>query len=139
MNSPAAHRFWLFLSGATIFAFGLLGFLGTMPATNAPLRWGMDLLSFPLDGWPGWTSPETWFLSALAGGFLAGWGATIFAAGLWLYPAAPEPARRMVLTGLLAWFVVDSAGSIASGNWQNAIWNIAVLVFLVGPLWRPAV
>ena len=66
-------------------------------------------------------------------------GATIFAAGLWLYPAAPEPARRMVLTGLLAWFVVDSAGSIASGNWQNAIWNIAVLVFLVGPLWRPAV
>lgn len=99
----------------------------------------MDLLSYPLDGWPVWKAPETWFVTALAGGFLAGWGAMIFAASLWMFDAAPEATRRMVLTGLAAWFVVDSSGSLASGNWQNAIWNTLFLVFLIGSLWRPAV
>lgn len=138
MLSHGAHKFWLKVSGAAIFAFGILGFFGTMPATSEPLRWGMDLLSFPVDGWPIWGSPETWFLSALAGGFLAGWGATIFCSSLWLYDLAPEPTRRMIVTGILAWFVIDSSGSVTSGNWENAIWNIVVLLFLVGPMWRPA-
>jgi hypothetical protein len=43
-----------------------------------------------------------------------------------------------VLTGVLAWFVLDSAGSIASGNPSNALFNIMVLLLAVGPLWRPA-
>jgi hypothetical protein len=38
----------------------------------------------------------------------------------------------------LAWFVLDSAGSIASGNPSNAIFNVAVLAAAVGPMWRPA-
>ena len=42
------------------------------------------------------------------------------------------------MTGILAWFVLDSAGSIASGNASNAVFNIAVLLLAVGPLWRPA-
>ena len=138
MNTHDAHKVWLKVSGTSIFLFGLIGFFGTLPATNEPLRWGMDLLSYPIDGWPKWESPETWFLSALAGGFLAGWGATIFCASLWLYNIAPDATRRMVIVGLLCWFCVDSAGSVASGNWENAVWNILVLVFLTGPLWRSA-
>jgi hypothetical protein len=46
--------------------------------------------------------------------------------------------RRAVLTSLLAWFVVDSAGSLASGNPSNAGFNILVLLLAVGPLWRAA-
>jgi hypothetical protein len=34
--------------------------------------------------------------------------------------------------------VLDSAGSIASGNASNAFFNILVLLLAVGPLWRPA-
>ena len=138
MTTPAAHRFWMRLDSLVLIFFGLIAALGTMPATSGAQRWIMDLLSFPLDGWPAWESPETWFLSALTGGFLVGWGTLLFAAGRWLHPLAPEPVRRSVMSGFLAWFVVDSAGSIASGNWENALWNVLVLVFLMGPLWRPA-
>jgi len=46
--------------------------------------------------------------------------------------------RRTVVTGLLAWFCLDSAGSIASGNAANAAINEIVLLSAVGPLWRPA-
>ena len=44
---------------------------------------------------------------------------------------------RAVVAGLLAWFVLDSAGSIASGNASNAFFNVVVLLVTVGPLWRP--
>ena len=52
--------------------------------------------------------------------------------------ATPEGVRRSVLTGVLAWFLLDSAGSIASGNPSNALFNVLVLLVAVGPLWRPA-
>jgi hypothetical protein len=40
------------------------------------------------------------------------------------------------MTGALVWFIVDSAGSIASGAWTNAFFNVAILLIAVGPLWR---
>jgi hypothetical protein len=42
-----------------------------------------------------------------------------------------------VVTGMLCWFVLDSAGSIASGNASNAAINVVVLLIAVGPMWRP--
>jgi hypothetical protein len=55
-----------------------------------------------------------------------------------VYDSAPEGVRRAVLTGMLAWFFLDSAGSVASGNASNAFFNVLVLLVGVGPLWRPA-
>ena len=55
-----------------------------------------------------------------------------------VYDSAPEAVRKSVVTGLLAWFCVDSAGSIASGNASNALFNIVALALAIGPLWRPA-
>ena len=79
------------------------------------------------------------FLSALTGGFLFGWGVLILCLRQWVYDVAPEPTRRAVVAGLLAWCVLDSAGSIAAGVPSNAAFNVLVLVLAVGPLWRPAV
>jgi hypothetical protein len=56
----------------------------------------------------------------------------------WMYDIAPEPVRRTVLAGVLAWFILDSVGSLASGNGSNAIFNILVLLLAVGPMWRTA-
>jgi len=53
------------------------------------------------------------------------------------YDAAPEAVRKAVLTGLLAWFCLDSAGSVVSGTWPNVFFNTIVLLIGVGPMWRP--
>jgi hypothetical protein len=98
----------------------------------------LDLLSWPVDGSQVYTAPTTQFLSALTGGFLVGWGIMIWLLSVWVYDAAPEAVRRTVLIGIIAWFVMDSAGSIASGNSSNAFFNIFVLLLAVGQLWRPA-
>ncbi|MBP6010656.1 MAG: hypothetical protein KBA31_00375 [Alphaproteobacteria bacterium] len=132
------HKFWLKVTAVVVGSFGPIFFLGTMAATLEPARLTLDILSWPIDGATTYESPDTRFLSALTGGFLFGWGVTIWCLSAWVYDLAPEQVRRSVLTGTLAWFCLDSAGSIASGNASNAAFNVLVLLIAVGPLWRPA-
>jgi len=136
--SHTFHKFWLIITAIVVGSFGPVFFLGTMAATSEPARWTLDLLSWPLDGVQSYDFPTLRFLSALTGGFLLGWGVMIWCLRAWVYTIAPEAVRRVVLTSVLAWFVLDSAGSIASGNASNALFNIVVLLLAVGPLWRPA-
>jgi hypothetical protein len=136
--SHSFHKFWLKITAVVVGSFGPVFFLGTMPATVEPARLTLDLLSWPIDGVTTYASADTRFLSALTGGFLMGWGVMIWFLSTRVYDAAPEAVRKSVVYGLLAWFCVDSLGSVASGNPSNAVFNIAVLALGVGPLWRPA-
>lgn len=136
--SHGIHKAWLKVTAVVVGSFGPVFFLGSMAATSEPARWTLDLLSWPLDGATTWASADARFLSALTGGFLMGWGVMIWCLSAWVYDAAPEAVRRTVLFSMLAWFVTDSAGSIASGNPSNAAFNVGVLLLAVGPLWRPA-
>jgi hypothetical protein len=136
--SHTFHKFWLKITAIIVGAFGPVFFLGTMLPTSELARWTLDILSWPLDGLQTYAAPETRFLSALTGGFLLGWGVMIWFLSEWVYDTQPEGVRRAVVIGVLAWFVLDSAGSIASGTPSNALFNIIVLLLAVGPLWRPA-
>ncbi len=138
MMTHKFHKFWLKITAVVIGSFGPVFFLGTMASTVEPARLTLDLLSWPIDGATTYASADTRFLSALTGGFLTGWGVMVWCLSLWVYDVAPEPVRKTVLFGLLSWFVVDSSGSIASGNASNAFFNVIVLLLAVGPLWRPA-
>lgn len=132
------HKFYLKITAIIIGSFGPIFFLATIPEFSEPARWSLDLLSWPIDGAQVYTEPTTRFLSALTGGFLFGWGMMIGGLSVWVYDKAPEFVRRSVLLGLISWFLLDSAGSITSGNPSNAVINILVLLLAVGPLWLPA-
>ncbi|MEM7512891.1 MAG: hypothetical protein AAF388_18325 [Bacteroidota bacterium] len=138
-RTQAFHKYWLKITAIVVGSFGPVFFLGTMVATIEPARLTMDILSWPLDGMTTFESPDTRFLSALTGGFLLGWGVTIWLLSKWVYDHAPEAVRKAVLFGLLSWFFLDCAGSIASGNASNVFFNTLVLLVGVGPMWRPAV
>lgn len=138
ITSHQFHRFYLKVTAIVVGSFGPVFFLGTMLSTSEPARWTLDLLSWPVDGIQVYSEPTTRFLSALTGGFLLGWGVMIWCLSIWVYDHAPEAVRKSVLFGVLSWFILDSAGSIASGNWSNAFFNILILLLAVGPLWRPA-
>jgi len=131
------HKFWLKITAVVVGSFGPVFFLGTMLNTSEAARWTLDFLSFPVDGVQNFEAPTTRFLSALTGGFLFGWGVMIWCLSTMVYDKAPEFVRKSVLIGILAWFVLDSSGSIASGNVSNAFFNIIVLLIAVGPLWFP--
>ena len=132
------HKSWLKVSAIVIGSFGPIFFLATMPGLVEPARWSLDLLAWPLDGFPSYGSDEIRFLSALTGGFLLGWGVMVWCLSIWVYDLAPEPVRRCLVVSVCAWFVLDSLGSVTSGNWPNAIWNVLVLLVVIGPMWWPA-
>ena len=132
------HKRWLKFTALVIGSFGPVFSLGSMTQTMQPARFTLDLLSWPLDGKTTFLHPDTRFLSALTGGFLTGWGITVFCLSCWVYDLAPRAVRMAVLAGLCAWFLLDSAGSIASGNHSNALFNVLVLGLAAGPLWLPA-
>jgi hypothetical protein len=138
MMTQKFHKFWLKITAIVIGSFGPVFFLGTMAATIEPARLTLDLLSWPVDGVTTYDSPDTRFLSALTGGFLLGWGIMIWCLSAWVYDKAPEAVRKTVLVGVLSWFILDSSGSIASGNSSNVFFNIVVLLIAMGPLWQPA-
>lgn len=138
LMSQKGHKNWLIVTAIIIGAFGPVFFLGTMEATSEPARLTLDLLSWPIDQQQTYDDSTLRFLTALTGGFLLGWGVMILCLRSWAYDAAPDGVRKSVVVGVLAWFVLDSAGSLASGNPSNALFNVVVLVIAVGPLWRPA-
>lgn len=107
-------------------------------ATSEPARFTLDLMSWPLDGATTFDQADTHFLSALTGGFLMGWGVLIWMLSGKAYDLAPESIRRAVVGGLLAWYILDCSGSIASGNASNVFFNTLILIAGVGPLWRSA-
>jgi hypothetical protein len=129
------HRFWLKITAVVVGSFGPIFFLGTMMPTLAPARLTLDLLGWRLHSPSDYGSPDTRFLSALTGGFLSGCGVMIWCLSTWVYDAAPEGVRRTVVLSILAWFCMDSAGSITSGNPSNLVFNVLVLLLAVGPLW----
>lgn len=133
-----SHKSYLKFTAIVVGSFGPIFFLGTMLATSEPARWSLDLLSWPIDGLQNYEAPTTRFLSALTGGFLFGWGVMIWLLQKWVYDATPEGVRKAVVGGVLAWFCLDSAGSLASGNPSNVFFNVIVLLLAVGPMWRPS-
>ena len=138
-RSQEFYKFWLKITAFVVASFGPVFFLGTMEATMEPARWTLDLLSWPLDGGTTYESGDTRFLSALTGGFLLGWGVTIWLLSSKVYDKAPEEVRKAVLFGTLSWFFLDSAGSIASSNPSNAFFNFLILLVAIGPMWLPAI
>ena len=138
MASQSFHKFWLKITAIVVGIGGPAFFFGTMEPTSELARLTLDILSWPVDGATTYTHPDTQFLSALTGGFLLGWGVMIWCLSIWVHDAAPEGVRKTVVTGLLCWFVLDSTGSITSGNPSNVIFNIIILLLAVGPMWRAA-
>lgn len=136
--SKTMHKLWLKVTAVAIFCYAILFFLGTITKTNKLIQLVLDLSSWPLDGNQNYDAPTTVFLSALLGGILLGWAVLIWLLSSEIYEKAPEQTRKIVLASLLSWFLVDSLGSILSGNFNNFIVNIFLLLILVGPLWRPA-
>jgi hypothetical protein len=137
MMTQKFHKFWLIITAIVVGSFGPVFSLGTTIETSAFPSWTLDVLSWSM-GTHNYEAPTTRFLTALTGGFLFGFGMCILFLQKWVYDKAPNETRKAVVGGLLSWCILDSIGSIASGNSINAFFNVIVILIAVGPLWHPA-
>lgn len=82
---------------------------------------------------PGPSMTHVLFAYSVLGAVILGWMVL-------LLMLAAGPMRRgqrdvgvAVLSSMVAWFVVDTAYSLAVGSWEHALFNVAFLVLLAVP------
>lgn len=117
---------WLTLGVGVMFA------LGAAPAADGGVRLFYDVIYWPADG----QSPfgeEVRLTAALLGAVMIGWAITIFG----LIAAAEQvgaSAWRTLTLGVVAWWAIDSAISVALGAPVNAASNTLFLAGYLAPV-----
>jgi len=113
------------------------GFLMITAPVTGLTSWVNLFLDFafqPFDGAQAIEGGAASLLNAILGGILIGFGAMIWMVSEHVFRADQALGRKLILTPLLAWFFTDSAGSILTGAWFNAVMNAVFLALFLIPL-----
>ena len=108
--------------------------LGALPALQGPARLFADAAFWPFDGAQSLAAPETRLFCGISGGVTAGFCILIREIARRFYLKDPAGARAAILTGVGAWFIFDSTGSILAGAPFNALINVFVAGLLAFPV-----
>lgn len=113
--------------------FGLVLAGGGLEATD-----GVADVLYGFMGPPGgfeWT-PHLRFATALMGAVTMGWGLTFFAAFGAAHRLGDQagPVWRILTVASVLWFVIDSALSVVTGFWLNAVSNTGLMIGYLVPV-----
>jgi hypothetical protein len=123
---------WMLTWCAAAFGLGAALAAAAFPATDGIARFYYDLIYWPLDGASAF-GDEIRFTVAVLGAVLIGWAITLFA----MVSAAARlgaPVWRSLTGAVVAWFVIDSALSVATGVPMNALANAGFLITFLAPI-----
>lgn len=114
--------------------FGILTALAAIPALAPPILMFADLVTWPMAGAEGLTTPEGRLVLAIAGGITFGWGVTLWMLADVVSAAQAAAIRRVIIAGFIAWFCLDSTMSVMAGAPLNVLGNIGFLAALLIPM-----
>lgn len=125
---------WLLAASAGVVAFGLV--LVLAPTLTAQ---GFSLLVYASPDRISGFGPEQvryiGLVHAVLGGVMVGWGTALFLVTKALLAGGSRVGWNIVALSLATWFVPDTAYSLLSGFWQNAVLNSVFLCLFAIPLW----
>lgn len=125
---------WLSAWAILVTVFGLILAGGAFAATDGLTTMLFTVFGNPL---PADIDAHHRFAIGLMGAVTMGWGLTYLGAFKALYalePATAAPIWRYLLFAGLAWYVIDSSISVATGFWMNAVSNTVLMVLFLIPL-----
>jgi len=131
-------RNWLAVWCGAVGVFGAVLIGGGLEATSGPTRLIFDLLNGPMELE---LNAQMRFSLALMGAVTLGWAMTAAAtiqAAILLGERA-TPIWRLLLGGVMVWFVIDTTMSIITGYGINAIPNLVLLATFLLPIIRSGV
>jgi len=114
--------------------FSIMWALAPYTSINLPSRFLLDLLDWPLNNLSAELSRDVMWLSSIGAGLLVAF--SIFLFGV-VAPAIKDHDKRIINVSrlaIIAWYVVDSVGSIASGVLSNAVFNTLFFIMVMIPL-----
>ena len=127
--------YWLQVAAAGVIAFGLV-----LVVAPALARQGFSLLVYAspqrIDAFGHEPVRYISLTHAVIGGVMAGWGAMLFYAARTLLAAGSAHGWNLIALSVAVWFVPDTAFSVLSGFWQNALLNLVFVLLFALPLWH---
>jgi hypothetical protein len=96
----------------------------------------LDLAHMPVDGAQSLSRDTEELLTAISAGIFFGFCVALWQITTEVYAKNAALGRRMIMSSVISWFVVDTAGSLIVGAWMNAILNTAFLIALLLPVLR---
>jgi hypothetical protein len=90
----------------------------------------------PVDGAQSLSRDTEELLTAISAGIFFGFCVALWQITTEVYAKNAALGRRMIMSSVISWFVVDTAGSLIVGAWMNAILNTAFLIALLLPVLR---
>jgi hypothetical protein len=117
--------------------YAILWGLAPYESINFPARLLLDSLDWPIDNLSTPLDQNTMLLSSIGAGLLG--SVAVFFAGI-VAPAIRDGNQsviRVTVVAILVWYVIDGAGSIASGVVSNVVFNTVYLLLVLIPLlWK---
>ncbi len=130
-------RFWIRWLSAV--ALGVVAFGLALVVAPGPVRQGFALLVYATPDAIDMFGPEAARYASLAhaviGSLMVGWGSAMAYAVRALLARGLRVGWNLVALSVAAWFVPDTAYSLGSGYWQNAVLNAVFLILFAVPLW----
>lgn len=133
MTKAFAIQWFKFACVLTV-AVGFIAAAASYPQPKTLWLLLFDLLKWPLDGDPAGFAPTGYALNAVLGGVMVGWGLTLYFLADGPLADNPRDISKVILVGLIAWFMVDSAGSFAANLPGNVVLNVMFLALFLPPL-----
>lgn len=117
-----------------IIVFSVIWGLAPYESINAPARILIDILDWPFGDALATLDRNTMWLSSIGTGLML---ALAIFYGWVIAPAIERGDKQIVKVGIwaiLAWYVVDSTGSVASGVASNVLFNTPFLLGMLLPM-----
>ena len=129
----AFWRIWLTVWCWVVVVVGVVLAGAGLDATDGATEMMFSIMG-PAGGFD-WT-PHLRFATALMGAVTLGWGLSFLAAFNAAHRLGDQagPVWRMLTAAAIAWFVIDSALSVATGFWLNAVSNTGLILGYLAPV-----
>lgn len=136
-EDPTPSRLWIvWLQAVTI---GVIGFGLALVLAPALARQGFSLLVYAApDQIDAFGAVQVRYISlahAVIGGVMIGWGVAMLYATKSLLAKGRREGWYLIALSVVTWYVPDTAYSLLSGFWQNAVLNTLFLGLFAIPLW----
>lgn len=124
---------WLLVWCWGVLAFGALLVTAAIPGLDAGARLLFQVFAGNPANAATFDLPAVRFGLGLQGALTIGWAMTMFAV-IQAAKTIGAPIWRSLTFALLAWYVIDSAVSVSTGFWLNAVSNTALMVTYLIPV-----
>ena len=114
--------------------FALFMFASLFTPLREVMSFFLDLVHMPLDGAQSLSRDTEEVLTAISAGIFFGFCVLLWQVTTEVYVKDPLLGRRMILSSVIAWYVIDTTGSLIVGAWMNGILNTVFLIALISPV-----